>query len=104
MQPLDVHLLPRDRPLVLTAHDVLPREPRRGQLAAQRRLYERVDAVVVHSEHGRARLVDALGIAPEKVHVIAHGAFEHLTARAGRNSRCRPSSPRCASPSSCASG
>ncbi len=79
VQPLDVHLLSRDRPLVLTAHDVLPREPRRGQLAAQRRLYERVDAVVVHSEHGRARLVDALGIAREKVHVIAHGAFDHLT-------------------------
>ena len=79
VQPLDVHLLPRDRPLVLTAHDVLPREPRRGQLAAQRRLYERVDAVVVHSEHGRARLVDALNIAPEKVSVIAHGAFDHLT-------------------------
>ena len=78
VQPLDVHLLPRDRPLVLTAHDVLPREPRRGQLAAQRRLYERVDAVVVHSEHGRSRLVETLKIAPGKVHVIAHGAFEHL--------------------------
>ena len=34
---LDLHLLPR-RPLVLTAHDLLPREPRPGQLAAQRRL------------------------------------------------------------------
>jgi glycosyltransferase involved in cell wall biosynthesis len=78
IQPLDVHLLPRSQPLVLTAHDVLPREPRRGQLAAQRRLYERVDAVVVHSEHGRARLVEQLGVAPAKVHVIAHGAFEHL--------------------------
>jgi glycosyltransferase involved in cell wall biosynthesis len=79
VQQLDVHLLPRGRPLVLTAHDVLPRQPRRGQLAAQRALYERVDAVVVHSEHGRTRLVDALGIAPDKVSVIAHGAFEHLT-------------------------
>jgi glycosyltransferase involved in cell wall biosynthesis len=79
VQPLDVHLLPRARPLVLTAHDVLPREPRRGQLDAQRRLYERVDAVVVHSEHGRERLVDALGIDDAKVHVIEHGAFEHLT-------------------------
>ncbi|HUR87350.1 MAG TPA: glycosyltransferase family 4 protein [Solirubrobacteraceae bacterium] len=78
IQPLDVHLLPRSRPVVLTAHDVLPREPRRGQLAAQRRLYERVDAVVVHSEHGRARLVEQLGIAPGKVRVIAHGAFAHL--------------------------
>jgi glycosyltransferase involved in cell wall biosynthesis len=79
VQPLDVHLLPRSRPLVLTAHDVLPREPRRGQLGAQRRLYERVDAIVVHSDHGRARLVDGLGIDAAKVHVIEHGAFEHLT-------------------------
>src|SRR5688572_946701 len=53
VQPVDAHLLPRARPLVLTAHDVLPREPRRGQLAAQRRLYERMDAVIVHSPHGR---------------------------------------------------
>ena len=78
VQPIDVGLLPRARPVALTAHDVLPREPRRGQLAAQRRLYERVDAVVVHSEHGRARLVDVLGIDQRKVHVIAHGAFTHL--------------------------
>jgi glycosyltransferase involved in cell wall biosynthesis len=83
VQPVDVHLLPRGRPVVLTAHDVLPREPRRGQRAAQRRLYERVDAVVVHSEHGRRRLVETLGIAPSKVSVIAHGAFEHLTRVAG---------------------
>lgn len=78
VQPVDVHLLPRARPVVLTAHDVLPREPRRGQVAAQRRLYERVDAIVVHSEHGRARLVDALGIPARKVSVIPHGAFTHL--------------------------
>jgi len=45
VQPLDVHLPPlalpaaRRPPLVLTAHDVLPREPRPGQLDAQRRLY-----------------------------------------------------------------
>ena len=62
VQQLDGPLLPaRPRPLVLTAHDVLPREPRPGQRAAQRRLYERFDAIVVHSEHGRARLIDELG-------------------------------------------
>ncbi len=61
VQQLDGHLLPRGRPLVLTAHDVLPREPARGQLAAQRRLYRRMDAVVAHSRarppapDGRAR-------------------------------------------------
>jgi glycosyltransferase involved in cell wall biosynthesis len=65
--------------LVLTAHDVLPREPRPGQLAAQRRLYERFDAVVVHSEHGRGRLLE-LGVDPARVHVIPHGALAHLAA------------------------
>jgi glycosyltransferase involved in cell wall biosynthesis len=61
--------------LLLTAHDVLPREPRPGQLAAQRRLYGRVDAVVAHSEHGRRRLIDEVGLAPERVHAIAHGVL-----------------------------
>ncbi len=75
VQPLDVHLLPRGRPLVLTAHDVLPREPRAGQLRAQRRLYESVDAVVVHSEHGRRRLIEQVKVASERVHVIAHGVL-----------------------------
>ena len=76
---LDLRLLPRGRPLVLTAHDVLPREPRPGQLRAQRRLYERMDAVVVHSAHGRERLVEELGVDQDKVEVIPHGAFEYLT-------------------------
>lgn len=81
VQPVDVHLLPRGRPLVLTAHDVLPREPRRGQLAAQRALYQRMDAVVVHSAHGRDRLVDTLGLDPGRVEVIPHGTFTHLAGR-----------------------
>src|SRR3954465_6315656 len=55
VQYLDGLLLPRTRPRVLTAHDVLPREPRPGQLAAQKRLYGRMDAVIVHSEHRAAR-------------------------------------------------
>jgi glycosyltransferase involved in cell wall biosynthesis len=79
VQHADVHLLPRDRPVVLTAHDVLPREARRGQRDAQRRLLERVDAVVVHSRHGRTRLVEELRLDPDRVHVIPHGAFRHLT-------------------------
>src|SRR5204862_3324680 len=79
VQPLDVHLLPPVHPLVLTAHDVLPREPRPGQRAAQRRLYERVDAVVVHSEHGLERLAGTLGIDPDKVHTIKHSSIEQLT-------------------------
>lgn len=78
VQHLDGRLLPAGRPLVLTAHDILPREARPGQRAAQRRLYDRFDAIVVHSEHGRRRLTGALGVHPERVHVIPHGVLKHL--------------------------
>jgi glycosyltransferase involved in cell wall biosynthesis len=76
---LDVHLLP-DRPLVLTAHDLLPREPRTGQVRAQRLLFDRVSAVIAHSEYGRGQLVGRLGVPEGKVHVIHHGAFAHVAA------------------------
>jgi glycosyltransferase involved in cell wall biosynthesis len=79
VQPIDRHLLPR-RPVILTAHDLLPREPRPLQVHAQRRLYESVDAVVVHSEFGRRQLVGELGIAADRVRVIHHGAFDYLAA------------------------
>jgi glycosyltransferase involved in cell wall biosynthesis len=80
VQHVDDRLLPRDRPVVLTAHDVLPREERgRGQRVAQKRLYAKVDAIVVHSRHGQRRLVDEAGVDPDKVEVIPHGAFHHLT-------------------------
>jgi len=82
VQHLDRYLLPANRtasgsrrPLVLTSHDILPREPRPGQRAAQRRLYDRFDAIVVHSAHGRERLIEELGVDPARVHVIAHGVL-----------------------------
>jgi glycosyltransferase involved in cell wall biosynthesis len=76
---LDRLLLPRGRPLVLTAHDVLPREGSPAHRDAQRRSFERFDALIAHSEHGRERLL-ALGVAPQRVRVIPHGAFAHLAA------------------------
>lgn len=79
VQPLDVWLLPPGRPRVLTAHDVIPREPRPGQIAATRRLVRRMDGVVVHSEHGAGRLRDELGLDPGRIAVIPHGAFDYLT-------------------------
>jgi glycosyltransferase involved in cell wall biosynthesis len=78
VQAIDRYLLPA-APTVLTAHDLLPREPRPSQVSAQRRLYDAVDAVVTHSGYGRDRLVGTLGVDPGKVRVIRHGAFEHLT-------------------------
>ncbi len=82
VQQLDGPLLPRGRPLVLTAHDILPREPTPGQRRAQRRLYRHFDAVIAHSLHGARRLTEELGVDPARVHVIPHGAFEHLAASA----------------------
>jgi glycosyltransferase involved in cell wall biosynthesis len=79
VQQLDALLLPPKRPRVLTAHDVLPREPRPGQRAATRRLLRSMDAVVAHSEHGAARLREELGVEPARVHVIPHGSFDYLT-------------------------
>jgi glycosyltransferase involved in cell wall biosynthesis len=38
-----------------------------------------MDAVVAHSEHGAARLRDEVGLDPERVRVIPHGAFDYLT-------------------------
>jgi glycosyltransferase involved in cell wall biosynthesis len=81
IQAVDRWLLPR-RPIVLTAHDLLPREPRPGQAWAQRRLYDAVDAIVVHSAYGRDLLVSGLGVDAAKIRVIHHGAFKHLTVQA----------------------
>ncbi len=81
VQPVDAHLLPKG-PVVLTAHDLLPREPRVGQARGQRRLYEVADALIAHSDYGRRQLVETLGVESGKVHVIHHGAFEHLLGQA----------------------
>lgn len=68
LEALSARLLPRGRPQVLTMHNVIRRE-RSG-----RRLTERMDATIVHTRHGAELLGGGL-----RVHVIPHGAFEHLT-------------------------
>jgi glycosyltransferase involved in cell wall biosynthesis len=79
MPSLDVHLLPPTRPRVLTAHYILPPAATRRQASRARRVFERMDAVVAHSEHGAARLREEVGLDPAKVRVIPHGAFDYLT-------------------------
>jgi glycosyltransferase involved in cell wall biosynthesis len=68
LERVDAHLLPAERPRVLTMHNVIRRE------AVDLRLADRMDAVIVHTRHG----AELLG-GGERVHVIPHGAFEHLT-------------------------
>jgi glycosyltransferase involved in cell wall biosynthesis len=76
---LDVRLLPSLRPRVMTAHYILPPDPSRRAVASARRVFERMDAVVAHSEHSAARLRDEVGLDPELVRVVPHGAFDYLT-------------------------
>ena len=76
-----VRLFPR--PLVLTAHDVLPREVRRGSRVGAAAALRAMDAVVVHSASARARLIEEAGVEERCVQVIPHGAFDHLAAASG---------------------
>jgi glycosyltransferase involved in cell wall biosynthesis len=79
MPALDVHLLPRRRPRVMTAHYILPPSPTRRQVASAHRTFSSMDAVVAHSEHGATRLREEVGLDPAKVRVIPHGSFDYLT-------------------------
>jgi glycosyltransferase involved in cell wall biosynthesis len=75
-----VQRLRRDRPVVLTAHNVLPHE---GEVDAEqrRRLYSAFDRVVVHTRKGAEQL-EAFGVPPEKVVRIPHGTFNAPPAEA----------------------
>jgi glycosyltransferase involved in cell wall biosynthesis len=79
MPALDAMLLPPTRPRVMTAHYVLPPRPSRRQVAVARGAFGRMDAVVAHSEHGARALREVVGIEPERVRVIPHGALDYLT-------------------------
>jgi glycosyltransferase involved in cell wall biosynthesis len=68
VERIDSYLLPAARPRVLTMHNVIRRE------AVDVRLAQRMDATIVTTRHG----AELLG-GGERVHVIPHGAFEHLT-------------------------
>ena len=75
---LDRHLLAPQRPRVYTMHWRLPETGTRIARTLAR-LLAQMDAVVVHSDHGARRLESDFGVAPEKLRVIPHGAFDYLT-------------------------
>jgi glycosyltransferase involved in cell wall biosynthesis len=70
---LDEWVVRLTRPSVLTAHDPLPRRAA-SRTEAWRRLVERFDRVVVHSDWGRSELA-RLGVAEERVRLIRHPVF-----------------------------
>lgn len=60
-------------PAVLTAHDIVPRRTA-SKRGLWRRLFERFDRVVVHSQRGRDALAE-FGVVEERLRVIPHPAF-----------------------------
>jgi glycosyltransferase involved in cell wall biosynthesis len=68
------------KPLVFTAHDLLPRRTAR-HTRTWRRLFGRFDRVVTHSERGR-RALEAFGVPAAKLRVIPHPAFRSDPVRA----------------------
>lgn len=61
--------------VVYTVHNLLPhdREQDPAVVAHYRRLYHRVDHLIVHSEYQQQQLQERFGIAPERISVIPHG-------------------------------
>jgi glycosyltransferase involved in cell wall biosynthesis len=74
---LDRRLLPPKRPRVYTMHWRLPEAGTRIARTLERLLAE-MDAVLVHSEHGAARLEADFGVPRARLRVIPHGAFDYL--------------------------
>ena len=67
---LDGRLLRHRAPLVLTAHDLLPRRTA-AKTELWRQIFARFERVVVHSESGR-EVLSEFGVAEEKLRVIPH--------------------------------
>ena len=63
-------LLRQRAPLVFTAHDLLPRRTA-SRTCLWRRLFDRFERIVVHSERGRDALA-AFGVPEERLRVIPH--------------------------------
>ena len=70
---LEAWLLHHRSPLVLTAHDLLPRRTAH-KADLWRRMFGRFERIVVHSERGRETLAE-FGVPAGKLRVIPHPVF-----------------------------
>ena len=77
--PLDFWFLAfcrwRGARIVLTVHDLMPHDTAEQYKATFLELYQRVDAIICHSDHIKRRLGEEFGVEAEKISVIPHGPF-----------------------------
>jgi glycosyltransferase involved in cell wall biosynthesis len=58
--------------IVMTLHDIVPNHMPRSAAQRYYRLYDRADALIIHSDHNRTQLPKYM---QHKTHTIPHGAF-----------------------------
>jgi glycosyltransferase involved in cell wall biosynthesis len=75
------------KPIVYTAHDVLPHESAIMGESHARWIYHQADALIVHGEQLKQLMVDRFGVAASKVHVIPLGNFIFMADTPGEWSR-----------------
>jgi len=63
------------RPIVLTAHDVVPFDARRRDLIWLRRLYHLADQIIVHAHANREVMIQTFGVDSGAAHVIPMGPY-----------------------------
>ncbi len=77
--PLDFWFLAycrwRGARIVLTVHDLMPHDTAERYKATFLELYQRVDAIICHSDHIKRRLGEEFAVSAEKIAVIPHGPF-----------------------------
>ncbi len=77
--PLDLYFVRfcqwRGSRLLLTVHDLMPHDTGQEFRELYRRLYAGTDALICHSAHIRARLVEEFAIPESRISVIPHGPF-----------------------------
>jgi glycosyltransferase involved in cell wall biosynthesis len=77
--PLDLWFLSlcrmRGSRLLLTVHDLLPHNTGQEYRQIFEDLYARMDGIICHSDHVKARLQTEFGISGERIRVIPHGPF-----------------------------
>ncbi len=65
----------RGAKIVLTVHDLLPHDTGEAYKRTFDGLYRMVDAIICHSDHVEARLVEEFSVSRDKISVIPHGPF-----------------------------
>jgi glycosyltransferase involved in cell wall biosynthesis len=62
--------------LIVTAHNVLPHEKSKMDYFLKSIVYKNADAIIVHSNYIKNKLLESFAIDPVKVHIIPHGNFD----------------------------